>query len=50
MLAVKPGSPMVLGASIEAEGVNFAVFSRDAESMTLCLFERLERRGSLLRV
>jgi isoamylase len=31
---------MVLGAYIEARGVNFAVFSRDAESMTLCLFER----------
>jgi len=31
---------MSLGARIEAEGVNFAVFSRDAESMTLCLYER----------
>jgi len=39
MFAVKPGSPMVLGAHIEAPGVNFAVFSRDAESMILCLFE-----------
>ena len=38
-LAVEPGSPMVLGATIESGGVNFAVFSRDAESMTLCLFE-----------
>jgi isoamylase len=38
MLAVMPGSPMALGARIEAEGVNFAIFSRDAESMTLCLF------------
>jgi len=39
MFAVEPGSPMVLGSRIEAEGVNFAVFSRDAESMTLCFFE-----------
>ena len=31
---------MSLGARIEAEGVNFAVFSRDAESITLCLYER----------
>jgi glycogen operon protein len=38
--AVKPGSPLSLGAGIRGEGVNFAVFSRDAESMTLCLFER----------
>ena len=30
---------MSLGAGIQTEGVNFAVFSRDAESMTLCLFE-----------
>jgi glycogen operon protein len=30
---------MALGATLEAEGVNFAVFSRDAEAMTLCLFE-----------
>jgi isoamylase len=40
MYVAKPGSPMSLGARIEAEGVNFAVFSRDAESMTLCLFDR----------
>ncbi len=39
MYAVKPGSPMTLGARIEVDGVNFAVFSRDAESMTLCLFD-----------
>ena len=39
MLAVRPGSPMALGAQINTEGVNFAVFSRDAESMTLCLFD-----------
>ena len=30
---------MVLGAEVHVEGVNFAVFSRDAESMILCLFE-----------
>jgi glycogen operon protein len=39
MFAVKPGSPLSLGAQPEADGVNFAIFSRDAESMTLCLFE-----------
>jgi isoamylase len=40
MYAVKPGSPLALGAGIKADGVNFAVFSRDAESVTLCLYER----------
>jgi isoamylase len=31
---------MTRGARITPEGVNFAVFSRDAEAMTLCLYER----------
>jgi len=39
MYTVKPGSPLSLGASLDGGGVNFAVFSRDAEAMTLCLFE-----------
>jgi isoamylase len=39
MFAVKPGNPLVLGAEPQADGVNFAIFSRDAESMTLCLYE-----------
>ena len=40
MFAIKPGSPMVLGAEVEVEGINFAVFSRDAEAMTLCIYDR----------
>jgi len=42
MYAVKPGSPLPLGTKIGPEGINFAVFSRNAESMTLCLFASAE--------
>ncbi len=37
-IVTKNGSPAVLGASITAAGVNFAIFSRDARSVSLCLF------------
>ncbi|MBN1241821.1 MAG: glycogen debranching protein GlgX [Spirochaetales bacterium] len=39
-LVVHPGYPRPFGASASAGGVNFAVFSRDATSMMLCVFER----------
>ena len=42
LLAVKPGSPMPLGAACAGGGVNFAIFSRNAESMRLCLFDGSE--------
>ena len=35
---VTPGSPLPLGATITPEGINFAVFSRYAESLWLVLF------------
>jgi isoamylase len=38
MFAVRPGSPLPLGARQQAEGVNFAIFSRDAEAMILSLY------------
>ncbi len=34
----KNGSPSTLGAVITNEGVNFALYSKDATSVTLCLF------------
>jgi isoamylase len=37
-LTLKPGSPYPLGATWDGKGVNFAVFSENAESMELCLF------------
>ncbi|KPJ99024.1 MAG: glycogen debranching protein [Desulfobacterales bacterium SG8_35] len=35
---ISPGSPMLLGATILPEGINFAVFSRHAENLWLVLF------------
>ncbi len=42
--AVWPGNPYPLGASWDGEGVNFAVFSEQAEKVELCLFERRTQR------
>ena len=36
--ALRPGLPFPLGASWDGEGVNFAVFSANAQAMTLCIF------------
>jgi len=40
MFEIRPGSPYPLGATCDAEGVNFALYSRSAEGVTLCLFDR----------
>lgn len=37
-MAVAPGRPWPMGASVQAGGVNFAVFSAHAERLDLCLF------------
>ncbi len=41
---LEPGSPYPLGASWDGEGVNFAVFSANAEKIELCLFDPAGRR------
>ncbi|MGA2873862.1 MAG: glycogen debranching protein GlgX [Candidatus Dormibacteria bacterium] len=38
-MRVWPGSPHPLGATWDGEGVNFALFSRHATSVDLCIFE-----------
>ena len=41
---VWPGAPYPLGATFDGRGVNFALFSANAEKVELCLFdERGER-------
>ncbi len=37
--AVWPGKPYPLGATWDGEGVNFALFSENAEAVELCLFD-----------
>ena len=38
-MRVWPGDPDPLGATWDGEGVNFALFSHDAEAVELCLFD-----------
>jgi isoamylase len=38
--AVWPGEPFPLGPSWDGDGTNFALFSENAESVELCLFDR----------
>ncbi|MFY9326932.1 MAG: glycogen debranching protein GlgX [Georgfuchsia sp.] len=42
--AVWPGSPFPRGATWDGEGVNFAIFSENAERVELCLFDPGGRR------
>jgi isoamylase len=39
-----PGAPYPLGATWDGEGVNFALFSRHAEKVELCLFDEEGKR------
>lgn len=43
-MAVWPGRPYPLGATWDGEGVNFALFSEQAEDVALCLFDPKGRR------
>ena len=43
-LTVWPGQPYPLGATWDGEGVNFALFSANAERVTLCLFDAKGKR------
>ena len=49
-MKVLPGSPYPLGASWDGKGVNFALFSENAERVELCLFSSEEDHGSENRV
>ncbi len=41
---LQPGSPSPLGATWDGRGVNFALFSENAEKVELCLFDSTGRR------
>ena len=41
---IEPGSPSPLGATWDGRGVNFALFSANAESVELCLFDSSGRK------
>ena len=42
----RPGQPYPLGATWDGEGVNFALFSENATSVDLCLFDRPDSKGT----
>jgi isoamylase len=47
---VRPGSAAPLGATWDGEGVNFAIFSRHATGVELCLFDGADPARETLRV
>src|SRR5262245_17544766 len=44
-----PGFPQPYGVSMQSEGINFALFSSSATSVTLCLYAR-ENRALLAKI
>lgn len=38
-MRIKPGAPFPLGATLDESGVNFSLFSENAEGVELCLFD-----------
>ena len=47
---VFPGSPFPLGATCDNEGVNFAIFSENAEGIDLCLFDDINDKKEASRI
>ena len=40
-ITVYPGEPYPLGATLDGEGVNFALYAENANGVDLCLFNTL---------
>jgi isoamylase len=49
-LKVLPGKPFPLGATFDGKGVNFAVFSENAEGMELCLFQSENDKKEYIKI
>ena len=50
LMRTMPGKPYPLGASWDGKGVNFALFSENAEGVELCLFNSVDAREEFLRI
>jgi isoamylase len=48
--SILPGDPHLLGATVMTEGVNFAVHSRQAAAVDLCLYDPAEASREIARV
>src|SRR5215203_2051423 len=49
-LTTYPGNPYPLGATLDNEGVNFALFAENALAVDLCLFHSLEDEHEFERI
>lgn len=49
-MKIKPGNPYPLGATWDAGGVNFAIFSEHATRVELCLFDSPDARHESIRI
>lgn len=49
-LPIKPGKPYPLGATWDAEGVNFAIFAEHATAVELCLFDSPDAPREAVRI
>jgi isoamylase len=47
---IYPGKAFPLGATYDGNGVNFSIYSENAEEVELCLFENLDSETELLKV
>jgi isoamylase len=50
MTKILPGTPYPLGATWEGKGVNFAIFSENAEKVELCLFDSADSKTEAMRI
>ncbi len=48
--AIYPGKAFPLGATWDGNGVNFAIYSENAEGVELCLFENLDSETEYLKI
>jgi isoamylase len=47
---ILPGKPYPLGAAYDGKGINFAIFSENAERVTLCLFNEPDGSGKCVEI
>ncbi len=49
-IKTRTGSPYPLGASWDGKGVNFAIYSENAEGVDLCLFETIDNPEESIKI
>jgi glycogen operon protein len=49
-VAIYPGKAFPLGATWDGKGVNFAIYSENADEVELCLFENLDSETEYLKI